>query len=64
MEAPAAQAPVTITTTAPGKAAANGGDPRIGEIRRHFHRYQELVGQGKWSDAGKELEAIRGVVGK
>jgi uncharacterized membrane protein (UPF0182 family) len=64
VEAPAAQAPVTITTTAPGKAAAPGGDARIAEIRRHLERYQELVGQGKWSDAGKELEAIRGLVGK
>ena len=64
VEAPATQAPVTITTTAPGKAAANGGDPRIAEIRRHLEWYQELVGHGKWSDARKELEAIRGLVGK
>ena len=38
--------------------------PRIAEIKRHLDRYQELVGQGKWSEAGRELEAIRGLVGK
>jgi hypothetical protein len=27
-------------------------------IREHLRKYRELQGQGKWSDAGKELEAI------
>jgi hypothetical protein len=34
------------------------------EIRHHLERYRDLVGQGKWSDAGKELEAIQAIVGK
>jgi uncharacterized membrane protein (UPF0182 family) len=27
-------------------------------IREHLRKYRELQGQGKWSEAGKELEAI------
>jgi len=64
VEAPVTQVPVTPTTAAPGRTATPTGDPRIAEIKRHLDRYQELVGQGKWSDAGRELEAIRGLVGK
>jgi hypothetical protein len=30
----------------------------------HIDRYGELMGQGNWSDAAKELEAIRGLVAK
>ena len=37
---------------------------QIAEIRRHLDRYKELVGQGKWSEAGKELEAIQAIVSK
>jgi hypothetical protein len=40
------------------------GDQRIGEIRRHLQRYRDLVSQGKWSEAGKELEAIQALVEK
>jgi uncharacterized membrane protein (UPF0182 family) len=31
---------------------------RLDSIRMHIQRYRELAGQGKWSEAGKELEAI------
>jgi hypothetical protein len=27
-------------------------------VREHLRRYRELASQGKWSDAGRELEAI------
>ena len=47
-----------------GQLTAPTGDPRIAEIKRHMDRYQELVGQGKWSEAGRELEAIRVIVSK
>jgi uncharacterized protein len=30
----------------------------VQNIREHLRKYRELQGQGKWSDAGKELEAI------
>ena len=45
-------------------ARATGTDPRIDEIRRHLERYRELGAQGKWADAGKELEAIESTVKK
>ena len=36
-----------------------GGDPRIDSIRQHMQRYRDFAGQGKWSEAGRELEAIQ-----
>jgi len=39
-------------------------DSRITEIRRHLQRYRDLVSQGKWSEAGKELEAVQALVEK
>ncbi len=50
----------TITTSTPAPAI----DLRIDEVRRHLTRYRELASQGKWSEAGKELEAIEAVVKK
>jgi uncharacterized protein len=34
------------------------GDSRVQTIRDHLRRYRELSAQGKWSDAGRELEAL------
>lgn len=34
------------------------GDRRIESIRNHLRRYRDLAAQGKWAEAGKELEAI------
>jgi uncharacterized membrane protein (UPF0182 family) len=56
---PAAQPKTTTSAPAPGQP-----DARIAEIRQHFQRYRELVSQGKLSEAGKELEAIQGLVEK
>jgi len=46
---------------APAMAAvsANKGDPRLDSVRQHMQRYRELASQGKWADAGKELDAIQ-----
>jgi hypothetical protein len=41
-----------------------GADPRLERVRQHLRRYRELAAQGKWSDAGKELEAIAAEVQK
>jgi hypothetical protein len=41
-----------------------GADPRLERVRQHLRRYRELAAQGKWSDAGKELEAIEAEVQK
>jgi len=53
-------------STEPRQAAPTaqpaGEDPRIPEIRRHLQRYRDLVSQGKWSEAGKELEAVQALV--
>jgi uncharacterized membrane protein (UPF0182 family) len=37
-------------------------DPRIERIRQHLQRYRDLTSQGKWADAGRELEAIQSEV--
>jgi hypothetical protein len=37
-------------------------DQRLQRVREHLRRYRELTAQGKWSDAGKELEAIEAEV--
>ncbi len=51
-------------TAAPVQTAAPSADTRITEIRQHLERYQALAAQGKWADAGKELEAIESIVKK
>ena len=38
--------------------AAGAADRRLESIRGHLRRYRELAAQGKWAEAGKELEAI------
>jgi uncharacterized membrane protein (UPF0182 family) len=48
----------TSAAAVAGAAPATPGDARIGRIREHLRRYRELAGQGRWSEAGKELEAI------
>jgi uncharacterized membrane protein (UPF0182 family) len=57
--------PVQVAATAAGVAASlpapstpAGSDRRLESIRRHLQRYKELAGQGRWAEAGKELDAI------
>ena len=54
----------TTTAVTPAAAPPKGSDPRIENIRQHLQRYRELTSQGKWADAGRELEAIQSEVGK
>ena len=49
-------APAAASTAAAPAAAK--GDARLERIRQHLRRYRELTGQGKLSEAGRELEAI------
>ena len=42
--------------------AATAADPRLQRVREHLRRYRELAAQGKWAEAGKELEAIEAEV--
>ncbi len=36
--------------------------PGIQQVRDHLRRYRDLAAQGKWAEAGKELEAIEAEV--
>jgi uncharacterized protein len=51
-----------VTVSAVGAPAPSSGPvvpaAVLDSIRGHLRRYRELQGQGRWSDAGKELEAI------
>jgi len=64
--APQQQAEAAATSVAPAAAAQPipQNDPRLGEVRLHFQRYRELTSQGKWAEAGKELEAIQAILAK
>lgn len=58
--APAEQAPPATPGTQPPpvqQTSTGGTDPRVQRIREHFRRYRELASQGRWADAGRELEA-------
>jgi len=58
------QQATAATPPGPGAAAApaTGGDARLQRVRDHLRRYRELAAQGKWAEAGKELEAIEAEV--
>jgi uncharacterized membrane protein (UPF0182 family) len=61
-------APVAVSSTTGSQPAAAPaavtGDSRVEEVRAHLKRYRDFAAQGKWADAGKELEAIEAAVGK
>jgi hypothetical protein len=64
---PSANAPSTTTTTGrpattASGAPAGGNGAVVQSIREHLRRYRELAGQGRWAEAGKELEAIESAV--
>jgi len=52
--APSAAKPSGTTSVSPGSTS----DRRLESIRNHLRRYRELAAQGRWAEAGKELEAI------
>jgi len=56
---PPGPAPQPLQTSAP-----KSSDPRIQVIREHLQRYRDLASQGKWAEAGRELEAIQNEVQK
>ena len=55
------QAEATTATPAVAPLPASS-DKRLENVRQHLRRYRELAGQGKWVEAGKELEAIEAEV--
>jgi uncharacterized membrane protein (UPF0182 family) len=57
------QAEAPAKPGAPAAAPVAGtADQRLERVRAHLRRYRELAAQGKWADAGKELEAIEAEV--
>jgi uncharacterized membrane protein (UPF0182 family) len=60
-EAATAAAPVA-GTPAGSPAPASNSDQRLARVRDHLRRYRDLAAQGKWAEAGKELEAIEAEV--
>jgi uncharacterized membrane protein (UPF0182 family) len=53
------------TQTAPANtaaAASSDAPQRLQQIRDHLARYRELSAQGKWADAGRELDEIQRLV--
>jgi uncharacterized membrane protein (UPF0182 family) len=55
------------TTSTPGSppppmTPLTGGSGVVQSVREHLRKYREYAGQGKWSEAGKELEAIEAAV--
>ena len=55
--APVASASATATTS-----VSPTSERRIEEIRGHLDRYRTLSSQGKWAEAGKEMEAVEALV--
>jgi len=59
LQAAVVQAGAQAAAPAMAAVSANKGDPRLDSVRQHMQRYRELASQGKWADAGKELDAIQ-----
>lgn len=55
--AAAGDAPATPSVTAPS-------EPKLDAVRGHMRRYRELASQGKWAEAGRELEALEKLVAR
>jgi uncharacterized protein len=76
--AAAQQAGAQETSAAPTTAAAGGAQPALSaaaavvaqqedmkrQLRDHFQRYRDLNSQGRYSEAGKELESIQKILGQ
>ena len=56
------QAAATPPVAGAPAAPASNSDQRLSRVREHLRRYRELASQGKWAEAGKELEAIEAEV--
>jgi hypothetical protein len=61
MPAAAAPSPASATPSPPPRPET-AGDQRIQEIRGRLEKYRVLTSQGRWSEAGKELEAVEALV--
>jgi len=59
---PEAAKPAAVAAGAPAAAVAPALERKLQVIRTHLRRYRELASQGKWAEAGKELEAVEAEV--
>lgn len=69
LQAAPAAVPTSVTgvppaASAPPPAPVASTDPRVEQMRGHLRRYRELSSQGKWSEAGRELEALERLVNR
>lgn len=48
----------------PGVVVREPGSEAMNRIRGHLRRYRELIAQGKFSEAGKEMEEIERILGE
>jgi uncharacterized membrane protein (UPF0182 family) len=55
-------APSRIPQAATPSPPSNAAQETLAKVKQHLARYRELSAQGKWADAGKELEAIQNVL--
>ena len=53
-----------VSNTNPGTPPSDQAIQTLQQIRDHLQRYRELSAQGKWSDAGRELDEIQHLVQK
>jgi uncharacterized membrane protein (UPF0182 family) len=59
-----AAAPAETSAAPPPQAGKPAADARMQTVRDHLRRYRELASQGKWAEAGRELEALERVVNR
>jgi len=63
-----ASPPTTINVSQTSAPATNPTPatlpPAMEDVRTRMRRYRDLSAQGKWSEAGRELEAIEKIVGR
>jgi hypothetical protein len=59
-----AAAPPPEQTSAAPPPAVPAAEPRVEAIRGHMRRYRDLSAQGKWAEAGRELEALERLVNR
>ncbi len=57
-----ADAPAAKPGAPVASPVASTAGQRLERVRTHLRRYRDLAAQGKWADAGKELEAIEAEV--
>jgi len=63
-EAPGGPQAPTQPGATPVAPVTTTRDPRLESVRQHLDRYRSLASQGKWAEAGRELEAIQTEVNK